>query len=55
MKRRVSYEADLRTKAKETGNSLVTVEVPGMTFQGQVSARKAKLLLEFCMEILVKK
>ena len=50
----VSYPKDLRQIAKEGRLALVTVDVPGVSYQGAVTEAKAKHLLEWLMENIFK-
>jgi hypothetical protein len=40
--KKISYPAEMRDRAKADGRHLVTVDVPGMTFQGPCSAKQVK-------------
>ena len=55
MIKRISYPKDMKDRAKADERSLVTVDVPGMTFQGPVDRKTAKALLQWVTENIFKK
>lgn len=55
MIKRISYPKDMKDLAKKDERSLVTVDVPGMMFQGPVDRETAKALLRWVTENIFKK
>ena len=55
MIKRISYPKDMKDRAKADERSLVTVDVPGMMFQGPVDRETAKKLLRWVTENIFKK
>jgi hypothetical protein len=50
-----SYPKDMREHAKQRGRELVTVDVPGMCFQGSVDQKTVNKLLKWVTENVFKK
>lgn len=49
---RVSYPKVMRERAKADGKGLVTIDVPGMTFQGPVDNEVISKLVEFTTQVI---
>lgn len=45
-KKRVSYPAEMKERAKQDKRHLVTVDVPGMTFQGPCTKDQCREAIE---------
>lgn len=46
MERRVSYSKEMRERAKQDNKHLITVDVPGLCFQGPCTAEEKKEAIE---------